>query len=143
MPSISIEAPDLLKNGPRLNIQLAPSKPVIDYYLKNQKQPPNPINCIALIDTGAGITVIKQGLPANLTLQPRGILKIATPSCPQFQCNTYDVSIFFPVSKVVVPLVNVAEAPLAGAIDCLIGRDLLRNFLFIYEGYSNRFILSF
>ena len=37
MPSISIEAPDLLKNGPRLNIQLAPSKPVIDLLFKKSK----------------------------------------------------------------------------------------------------------
>ena len=144
MPSLSIELPDLRHSGPLLEILLAPSKPVRD--LLNQSGQPalQPTRCIALIDTGASGTVIRSGLAATLNLQPRGSVNIATPSCTAHPCDTFDVAMFFPGHRVGIELLTVIEAPLSGQnIECLIGRDVLKSSIFIYEGYSNRFVLSF
>jgi predicted aspartyl protease len=143
MPSVSVGLPNLRLSGPVLDIQIGPSKPVLDL-LGAKGQPVPSIRCTALVDTGASSTVIKTGIASQLNLHPRGVVNIATPSCSAYQCNTYDVSLLFPVPGVMVGLLTVTEAPLSGQnIDCLIGRDLLHNCILIYEGYSNRFVLSF
>ena len=144
MPSLSISLPDLRQSGPLLEVLFTVSKPVQDL-LKGSNQPlPEPMSCTALIDTGASTTAMRKGIAQNLNLQPRGVVDIATPSCEKYQCNTFDVSIIFPGHGVSIPLVTVTEAPLTGQhIDCLIGRDLLMHGILIYEGYSNRFVLSF
>ena len=144
MPSISIDVPNLEQSGPLMEIQIAPSSPVVEFLRSNDDEVPTPIRCAAMIDTGASSTVIREGIAQQLNLNPRGSVNIATPSCAQYPCNTYDITMLFPATKVAIQIVTVVEAPLSGQnIDCLIGRDILKRSILIYEGYSNRFILSF
>jgi len=132
MPSVSIGLPNLVQSGPLLDVHVAPSKPVVDYLRANNQPVPQPVRCIALIDTGASSTVIRNGIAGQLGLNPRGTTNIATPSCAQHPCNTYDITMLFPSSRVAIELVTVVEAPLSGQnIDCLIGRDILRNSILI------------
>ena len=104
--------------------------------------PPAPLRVSAMIDTGATGTVIQQGLPAQLGLQPIGVTYINTPSSTNVPCHEYLVRLIFPNN--VLAETTMIEAPLQGQhIQCLVGRDVLAHAVFVYIGYGNLFSLSF
>jgi len=95
-----------------------------------------------MIDTGATVSVIQQGLPAQLGLEPIGVVYVNTPTSVYVACHKYLVRLIFPNN--VLAETPIIEAPLAGQrIQCLVGRDVLARGLFVYIGYGNLFSLSF
>jgi hypothetical protein len=95
-----------------------------------------------MIDTGATGSVIQQGVPAQLGLQPVGITYTNTPSSTNVACPEYLVRLIFPNNVLVET--SIIEAPLQGQhIQCLVGRDVLAHGVFVYIGYTNLFSLSF
>jgi hypothetical protein len=103
---------------------------------------PAPIQVVAMIDTGATGSVIRQGLAAQLGLNPVGVTYINTPSSTNVSCYEYLVQILFPNNVLIET--TALEAPLQGQhIQCLIGRDVLANAVLVYIGYANLFSLSF
>jgi hypothetical protein len=103
---------------------------------------PQPVSVTAMIDTRATGSVIRQGLPAQLGLNPVGVTYINTPSSTNVPCHEYLVRLVFPNN--VIAETTIIEAPLQGQhIECLIGRDVLAHGVFIYIGYGNLFSLSF
>lgn len=144
MPCLKIQSSNLQLSGPILQIAIGVSQPVRETLTEQQQSIPQDIQGLALIDTGARSTVIKQGIAQQLGLVPRGIVDISTPSCPSHRCQTYDVGIVFVGFHVGIPLITVIEAPLQRQnIQCLIGRDVLSKGIFIYHGFTNEFSLSF
>ena len=106
---------------------------------------PSPFNgdlYLAMIDTGATSSVIRQGLAAQLGLNPVGVTYITTPSSTNVPCPEYLVRFVFPNN--VLFETTVLEAPLQSQnIQCFIGRDVLAHAVLIYIGYGNPFSLSF
>ena len=103
-----------------------------------------------LLDTGATCTCVDPGLLAPLGLQPTGRVMISTPSTAgqPHNCNQYDVSIFIPGAAAggghIVPALAVVETHLRSqGIDGLIGRDVLDNCTFIYNGSAKMFTLAY
>jgi hypothetical protein len=105
---------------------------------------------IGLIDTGACGTCIDPAVLAPLELQPTGVVSIHTPSTggSAVQVLQYDVDIFLVAnpgqnsvrSFSTVPII---EAPLVGqGIQALIGRDILKDCLLIYDGQASSFTLG-
>ncbi|MGH7208795.1 MAG: aspartyl protease family protein [Nitrospiraceae bacterium] len=95
-----------------------------------------------MIDTGATGSVMRQGLAAQLGLNPVGVAYINTPSSTNVACYEYLVRLVFPNN--VLFETTVLEAPLLGQhIQCLIGRDVLAHAVLVYIGYGNLFSLSF
>lgn len=95
-----------------------------------------------MIDTGASGSVIQQGLPGKLGIQPVGVSYINTPSSTNVRCLEYLVRLVFPNNVVVET--TIIKAPLQGqSIQCLIGRDVLAHGVLVYIGYGNLFSLSF
>jgi hypothetical protein len=95
-----------------------------------------------MVDTGATGSVLRQGLAAQLRLNPVGVTLINTPSSTNVPCYECLVRLVFPNN--VIFETTVLEAPLQGQnIDCLIGRDVLSQGVFVYIGYTNLFSLSF
>jgi len=95
-----------------------------------------------MIDTGASGTVLQEGVPKQLGLQPVGVVSINTPSSTNVSSYEYLVRLVFP-NNVVVETTAI-EAPLQGQhIQCLIGRDTLAHGVLVYIGYANTFSLSF
>ena len=95
-----------------------------------------------MIDTGATSSVIRQGLAAQLGLNPVGVTYITTPSSTNVPCHEYLVRLVFPNN--VLFETTVIEALLQSQnIQCLIGRDVLAHAVLIYIGYGNLFSLSF
>ena len=86
--------------------------------------------------------VLLGALIQRLGLKPVGVTFIHTPSSTNIRCLQYLARLVFP-SNVVVETV-VIEAPLQGQhIQCLVGRDVLRHGVFIYNGYMQDFTLGF
>ena len=95
-----------------------------------------------MVDTGATRSVIRQGLAAQLALNPVGVTRITTPSHTNGACYEYQVRLILP-NNVTFEGVFL-EASLQGQhIQCLIGRDVLAQAVLVYIGYSNLFSLSF
>ena len=95
-----------------------------------------------MIDTGATVSVVQEGLPAQLGLEPVGITYGNTPSSTNVACHEYLVGLIFPNN--VLAEATILEAPLEGQhIQCLIGRDVLAHGVLVYIGYGNLFSLSF
>lgn len=142
MPSFTSASLDLQATGPIVEIQVAMGTPVELALQTSGKPVSRPVQALAMIDTGASGSVVRQGLPAQLGLSPIGITYISTPSSTNVPCYEYPVRFIFP--NYVVVEATALEAPLRGQnIQCLIGRDVLAGGVLIYIGYSNLFSLSF
>lgn len=142
MPSFTTQIPNMQGVGPVVEVRLAVGT-IIEEVLKRDKQNiPTPVQALAMIDTGATGTVVREDIVKQLNLNPVGLTLINTPSSTNVQCYEYLMRILFP-NNVLVEAVVIA-APLHGQhIQCLIGRDVLRHGVLIYTGYIDSFTLSF
>lgn len=142
MPSFTSQVPNLQAVGPIVELRIAVGAAVESVLRKAGNPVPAPIAAVAMIDTGATGSVIRQGLAAQLGLNPVGVTYINTPSSTNVPCYEYLVRLLFPNNLLVET--TVLEAPLQGQhIQCLIGRDVLAHGVFVYIGYGNLFSLSF
>jgi hypothetical protein len=142
-PSFTSQSPDLLGDGPIVDLSLAVSGPLEAALLEAGEAVPPPIRITGLIDTGAARSVIAAGLVEELGLRPVGTTRISTPSSADVPCYTYRLRLLFP--NLAVQEVTVIEAPLRHGLtfDCLIARDVLAHGILIYLGTANSFTLSF
>lgn len=142
MPSFTKQVPNLHGTGPLVEIQLAVGSIIEEVLRKDDQSVPTPAIVNAMIDTGATGTVIQDDIPAQLGLNPIGVVSINTPSSTNVECYEYIVRLLFPNNVIVETAV--IGAPLKGQhIQCLIGRDVLQHGVFIYIGYTNTFTMSF
>jgi hypothetical protein len=96
----------------------------------------------ALIDTGASNCVIQKDIPIRLGLTPMDSIKITTPSCKDVDCYRYFLRMILPGHRLMYEGVFTA-APLEGQnIQCLIGRDMLKDGILLYIGNINQFTWS-
>jgi len=142
MAGFTIQLADLQTRGPMVLARLAISEES-EAELRAAGFPvPAPIPIQAIIDTGAEISVVRQGLAQQLGLTPSGYQYVTTPSSARVAVPEYDVRIVLP-SDIVIEA-SVIGAPLqARSAQCLIGRDVLANAVLVYLGPSNLFSLSF
>jgi hypothetical protein len=142
VPSFTIAGTNLQGAGPVIDVQIAVNKGVEADLRDAGQTVPAPYFALAMIDTGASLTVIREGLAHDLNLQPTGTTTINTPSDTNVQCYKYMVRLVLPndISFETPAL----EVPLKGQhIDCLVGRDVLARGILVYIGPDNLFTLSF
>ena len=142
MPSFTTQVPNLQDVGPVIEVRLAVGAIIEDVLRRDDQSVPPSVQALAMIDTGATGTVVREDIVKQLNLNPVGTTLINTPSSTNVKCYEYLLRLLFP-NNVIVEAVVIA-APLQGQhIQCLIGRDVLRHSVFIYTGYINSFTLSF
>lgn len=134
--------------SPRIQLYVAVSEPRRQALIAAGETIPQPLLVVALIDTGASSTAIDPVTVQALGLQPTGMMPILTPStgAVPVQKNTFDVSFLIPVANMTyrLPVLQVFESHLGiQGIQVLIGRDVLRDCLFIYDGRAGHFSLAF
>jgi hypothetical protein len=136
------------QGGVLIDIYVALSSPRIDVLKEAGLTYPPPVKARALIDTGAGISGITPQIASALGLVPSGKLAIssATTGSGFQECNLYDVCLAFsqPSIKVLGVNIPVVELDLSAiGPDALLGRDMLRQCLCIYDGQAGVFTLAF
>jgi predicted aspartyl protease len=145
MPHIVLQ---VVAGGPLVDILVGVSAEREEALKKASTPVPPPVPIRALIDTGASCTAIDPGALTSLGLTPTGSTPVHTPTTGNTAQNAdqYDVSIVLlnPKLNLTFPTIAVIESKLSiQGIQALIGRDVLTNCLFIYDGQSGIFTLSF
>ena len=137
----------LVKEGPKVPIQLqVPS--ALEQHLQNESSPvPAPVRGMALIDTGATMSMVDGGAITNLGVSPVGSVTLGTAS-GSTQCPVYPVRL-----AIVMPdqtlffsgeFSSITSGPLQQmGLLALLGRDVLQHSQFVYDGPSNRFSVAF
>jgi predicted aspartyl protease len=142
MPSFTIQTQNIESTGPLVEIHLAIDA-TLESVLKAQgKTIPNPVPVLAMIDTGATATVIREDLAQILGIKPVGQALVTTPSSAYVPCYEYLIRVLFP-NGITVETTAISASMQGQPIQCLIGRDVLKHGVFIYTGYTNTFTLCF
>ena len=141
MPSFTTQLPNLQAMGPLVELRVWVADPAEEALKKAGLPVPDPVAIRGMIDTGATSSVIHPDIAQQLGLQPIGTAQISTPSAENIPCLQYAVRFLLPNNLIFeAPAIAV---PLKGQIQCLLGRDVLANAVFVYTGYINQFTLSF
>lgn len=140
----SPDAIQLQARGPSLQIEISLNAILAAQYQQSGHPLPSPVTGYALIDTGASVTSVDVSILDSLGIRAVGQLPISTPSGSSNQ-GIYSCQFSFPGTPIpVLPFVNVVGSLLkTQGILALIGRDLLRSFLLIYDGVHGSWTLSF
>jgi predicted aspartyl protease len=138
-------------NGPVLTVVIGVSVARADALVAAGESIPTGIRARALIDTGASCTCVDPSILGSLRLTPTGTVSVHTPSTggAAHLAEQYDVSLIIPGAGTHhVPLV-ISAVPVMAAnlslqgVDALIGRDVLRECILIYNGSSGTFTIAF
>ena len=140
-----IADPDtLMSRGPSLSVEISVHEEFAAILEQEGTSIPQPQTGLALIDTGASITAIDQTVVDALGLIPLGIITVSTPSGQEDQL-LYPCRIEFPGTPIGSLNFNrVTGSKLSEfGIATLIGRDLLRHFLLVYNGFEGYWTLAY
>ena len=104
-----------------------------------------PIDAMAEINLNAIVTIIQEGIATSLGLKFMGKLHMTTELCPAYEADTYLLRIQFSEDYAIET--RAIEVPyMLGRkvrVKCLIGRDVLKQAIFTYNGLTNTFSLKF
>jgi predicted aspartyl protease len=141
MPAFTWRQSDLKDQGPRVPLTISVTEAARAALVADNKPVPAPIPLTALVDTGAGASVITRGIAQKLGLQPVGVTNVHTPSDANVPMPTYAIRLV--LGNVIVFETTAIEADLqAQGIEALIGRDVLSSAVFIYTGYAGEFTIA-
>jgi len=144
MPSFTSQVGDLGLHGPLVEIFVAIPKGLAEQLQKTNKPVPPPLKAIAMIDTGAQLSVLSPTIVAALQLTPVGYANMVTPSTTTpMTTSQHLVDIVFQQGITAANVVAIQGTLVGQNIQALIGRDVLKHGVLIYTGYINQFTLSF
>jgi hypothetical protein len=145
MPCVSYQRPNLDREGPTISVIVRPSTA----FLSAQKEQGSAaaevpaVRSLMLVDTGASGSAVDLEVIEKLGLQPTGAISIATPSHTHHDVLTYDIDLIIEQNQFHLADVPVFATGLNNqGIHGLIGRDVLRHMLLVYNGYSGHFTLA-
>jgi len=141
MPSVTKKPKDLMKEGPILEVQFIISSELERKYREEGKVIPKPIVIKALVDTGCTSCAISDHIPKELNLQPVGSVDLRTPSGKR-ACFQYFMRMLIPSHGLAYEGTFIGVTLEGQDVDCLIGRDVLKDSILIYIGPENQFTLS-
>ena len=144
-PTSKSTDPDRLQQaGPVLQVEVAIPGRLATHFSQTSTPIPPPQTGFALLDTGASITGVDVGILTALGVNPVSTVNVLTPSGQQQQ-SLYPCRISFPGTPIpALDLNAVTGSQLAAqGLAVLIGRDLLRHFLIVYNGVDGLWTLSF
>ncbi len=138
--------------GPVLQALVAVSNPRRTALGKAGQPVPNPVPIRALVDTGASCTCVDPTvLKDGLKLTPTGSVSVNTPTtgATPHDAEQYDIALYIPAVAgqpvLVFETIPVVSSVLLSSqgFHALIGRDILQQCLFIYNGATGTFTLGY
>lgn len=147
MPSKSYSVENLLVTGPRIVVKITPSSALLSVLSSNSTEMNSyskTYSAIMIVDTGASCSMVDSLVAQKLGLVNHGEEKIVTPSGER-DCLTFDINIVFIGQNKTFHNLGVAESNFRNeqGVDGLIGRDILKSGLLVYQGESDQFTLAF
>ena len=136
-------APELLvAQGPVVPVLLSISDEAHQALMAAGKPIPEPVTGLALIDTGATWTCVDEDTARRAGLPTRGTAKMASASHPEHEVPVFAGRIVLDSININTP--NAMGVNLSGfpGLIALIGRDMLQNCLFVYDGNSGSMSLA-
>jgi hypothetical protein len=147
MPVVTLP---ITPDGPVVTVLVGVSVPRAQAIQAAGGTPPAPVAARLLLDTGAGGTAVDEQIIKALGLQATGTVLCHSPTTgavPQVM-NEYDVGLVLPLqpapqSHVLSFTISVIGADFSGqGIQGLIGRDVLAQCLFVYNGVQGQALLA-
>lgn len=130
--------------GPLIDVSVMNSPDVLDAWRAEGLDCPPPVKMKALIDTGAAVTIISKTFARHCKLYQTGVSQVRALGAPH-NCGEHAGTICFPNTKL-RPFESVrilsGEFIQESHFACLIGRDILRNWIITLEGNSKRVIIA-
>lgn len=145
MPNVEIP---IGRSGLLVDVEIGASAALRALLWRQGKEPPLPVHCTLLVDTGADTTMVNGQTLRTLGLAPTSETRIVTAtSGPGGEpCAVYAVDLMLVPShpqRRSFASVEVVEKPLLNqSVDGLLGRDLLRVLVLQYDGPRGRAHLS-
>lgn len=137
-------APELLvAQGPILPVLLSVSEEVLQTLMTEGKPIPEPVTGLALIDTGATRTCVDETAARKAGLPTRGTAKMASASHPEHEVPLFAGRIVMDGATINTPTAMGADLSGFPGLVALIGRDMLQNCLFVYDGNAGSISLAF
>lgn len=137
-------------DGPVIDVEISMPQPLESYYVKNKIQVPAPVVGYALIDTGASISGIHLPILQQLSLVPIDFIKLQGVTAIDDKAPIYPARVSFPgINLTDVPMSRVVGSQMkfqtasGKNVIMLLGRDLLKEFMVVYNGSFNQVILSY
>ena len=136
-------------NGmPLIDVDIGVAQARAEQLIKAKWPVPPLVRARLLIDSGASSTNIDSKIILALAIPPRGITQIHTPSTgvTPHSASLFDISlqVSVPPQTMRFPaLLTVGSDFSASGIDGLLGRDVLANALWVYDGVAKRYSLCF
>ena len=136
-------------HGPLIQVEIGIPAALEEFCISKNLQIPAPITGYALIDTGATSTAVHEQCLLDLGVLPLDSIPTMTPS-GKGRSFVYPTKVSFPginVSGLAMDRVIGSELkweiPDGREIIMLLGRDLLKHFLFVYNGKSSDITLAY
>lgn len=131
-----------------MDLAIGVSNPRAEALKKLSLPVPQLIVVRALVDTGASCTCVDPAILKQLNLTPTGSVPVHSPTTGQNPVaqDQYDVSLTLMHAKLslTIPSLPVIQSELAiQGIHALIGRDILKDCLLVYDGQLGVFTLAF
>lgn len=141
MPRLKQTVPRLRRDGPVIEVQVEPVL-AAQQVMQADGDEVISVSCKALIDTGASGTLIQTSVIERLRLEQIGTVLLTTPSTTR-PLVRYQYRVRIVLSKTIAFETNIVEGALVGQdIECLIGRDILEQVVFTYDGPNSRFSIT-
>ena len=134
----------LARVGPRLPVQIGIPEKLASLHADTGVEIPAPTEGYALFDTGASVTCADENILQSLGLEPVNELDLTTPS-GSIKAKVYTCALYFPG----YPLPDLDPVFVAGAqlrqqgYIALIGRDIMKDMILIYDGPGARVTFAF
>ena len=134
----------LVTGGPTIPVAVFLVKEHVDQLTRENKPLPAAVTGLALIDTGATLCMIDESALQSLGIPPSGIENVIGATGRGNQ-PTYPASLTFPGTPIPpIAFTNFIGSPLkAAGIVALLGRNVLRHFVMVYNGPGGFVSLSF
>ena len=143
--NVSHAAPsDLLAAlGLLLAVEVSPPQALANLLTSQGQALPPVATGNALVDTGASCCCVEESLLQRMKLQPVSQINVSSPNGNRLQ-NVYFARLTFPGSPIPPLELQVVGVQMnQGQTISLIGRDLLRHFLLVYNGPMGSYTISF